>query len=81
MGVPALFRWLSGKYPKIVKPVIEETSAPDSSFDFSGSNPNLEEFDNLYLDMNGIVHPCCHPEDKVRFLYLGCTRNRGGNDG
>lgn len=69
MGVPAFYRWLSEKYPKIVQDVLEERIAlhPNSTtaapFDASRRpNPSGLECDHLYIDMNGIIHPCSHPE-------------------
>lgn len=52
MGVPKFYRWLSERYPSI------------SSTTHSSSIP---PFDNLYLDMNGIIHACSHPSDDASF--------------
>ena len=53
MGVPALFRWLSQKYPKIISQVIEEkpgeVDGQEIPISMAGPNPNGEECDNLYM--------------------------------
>uniref|UniRef100_A0A915PML3 5'-3' exoribonuclease 1 n=1 Tax=Setaria digitata TaxID=48799 RepID=A0A915PML3_9BILA len=49
MGVPKFYRWISERYPCLSE-VIQDEQIP--------------EFDNLYLDMNGIIHGCSHPDDE-----------------
>eukprot|EP00002_Diphylleia_rotans_P013116 TRINITY_DN2554_c0_g1_i3.p1 TRINITY_DN2554_c0_g1~~TRINITY_DN2554_c0_g1_i3.p1 ORF type:complete len:1538 (+),score=305.96 TRINITY_DN2554_c0_g1_i3:91-4704(+) len=55
MGIPKFFRWLSERYPNISQE-ISKSKAP--------------EYDNLYLDMNGIIHNCSHPQDLPEGTHL-----------
>ncbi|XP_077499060.1 5'-3' exoribonuclease 2-like isoform X2 [Amblyomma americanum] len=68
MGVSGLFRWLVRRYPSIMARCIEETATTTDGVevpvDTTKPNPNGVEFDNLYLDMNNIIHVCSHPDNK-----------------
>lgn len=83
MGVPAFYRWISEKYAKIVEEVLEKRpTVIDGTvipMDLNEPNPNGQEFDNLYLDMNGLIHPCSHPEDREapsteEEMYINVTK-------
>lgn len=63
------------EWHRLVRQVIEEEEAKvpgddgndiEIPVDISGPNPNGEEFDSLYLDMNGIVR--CTTFDDITIL-------------
>ena len=56
MGIPKFFKWLSNRYPLITTEIKKEEDCPPC--------------DNLYLDMNSIVHNCIHGNDPKRHEYI-----------
>eukprot|EP00965_Chrysotila_dentata_P021922 725680-Pleurochrysis_carterae.AAC.3 len=56
MGVPSFYRWLQERYPLTIERLHAQCGGEPEAH--AGAGP----IDNLYLDMNGIVHPCFHPE-------------------
>ncbi|AQK44972.1 5'-3' exoribonuclease 3 [Zea mays] len=55
MGIPSFYKWVVSKYPSIISPVKDEPEeCPDGII-----------YDNLYLDMNCIIHCCFHPQDQL----------------
>lgn len=68
MGVPKFYRWISERYPCLSSLIKEdEVSSPEDSSTFPARNSmifsQIPKFDNFYLDMNGIIHHCSHPND------------------
>lgn len=45
MGIPRFFRWLVERYPQILQ---------------DSSPLVLPDLDNLYLDLNGVIHVSAH---------------------
>ena len=71
MGVPAFFRWLANRYPVVMLDLLEgqKRGEFDQSTNASliketnGQDARWVQVDNLFIDTNGVIHPCCHPEN------------------
>ncbi|GAM18987.1 hypothetical protein SAMD00019534_021620 [Acytostelium subglobosum LB1] len=61
MGVPSFYKWLVEKYPKIVcSNYINDCDNNDNNNNNNNNNKKKLRFNNLYIDMNGVIHNSTH---------------------
>jgi 5'-3' exonuclease len=67
MGIPGFFKWIAdrcatfstfGKWKNVGDNL-------EMMLDTTLPNPNGIEFENLFLDLNGVIHAVSHPEGRV----------------
>lgn len=74
MGIPKFASWIAKKYPSGVflsqLPGSVATTTPGSGGTTEGASPSLPPpppptaaVSALYIDLNGVIHPCCHSEE------------------
>ncbi len=69
MGVPTFFKWLNLKYPKILIEANGNIDQANQNINLDNANlydneNNQPQVDNLYLDMNAIIHICCNSKNR-----------------
>ena len=68
MGIPKFYRWISERYPCLSQVIAQQQVVCVGGLThwcllISSAVSQIPDFDNLYLDMNGIIHTCTHPND------------------
>jgi 5'-3' exoribonuclease 2 len=70
MGIPSFYKWLSVRYPKCLIDALSNESLEQLKQNYTGvcgealellSKKENPPIDNLYLDLNSVIHNCAKP--------------------